>query len=117
VWGTGQPALKLRFVNVKASGLAHPIRVLGDTRRQFELTIEDATFSFRDGRQDQPHLDLTRFGSLVLRNVTLHNSVKAAALVARDGNAVRHARVRCVPERAAPFSLERIEAVSNDDGG
>jgi hypothetical protein len=111
VWGTGQPALKLRFVNVKASGLAHPIRVLGDTRRQFELTIEDATFSFRDGRQDQPHLDLTRFGSLVLRQAVLENSGQTPGLVAREGDAVWLDRVRWVPQREAPYLLEQVETL------
>ena len=67
-WQTGQPAKRLRFVDVKATGLAGPLRVLGDAQRQFELTLEGVTLAFREDQQDQPLLDLTRFGTLVLRN-------------------------------------------------
>jgi hypothetical protein len=110
-WQTGQPAKRLRFVNVKATGLARPLRVVGDAQRQFELTLEGVTLAFREDQQDQPLLDLTRFGTLVLRNATLENSGKTPALLARDGNTVWLDGVRWLPDRDAPYILEQIDRV------
>jgi hypothetical protein len=48
LWQTGQPAMRLRFVNVKATRIARPLRVLGDDQRQFELTLENVDISLHE---------------------------------------------------------------------
>ena len=111
LWQTGQPAKRLRFVNVKATRIARPLRVLGDQQRQFELTLENVSITLREDEQDRPVLDLTRFGSLLLRNVTLQNGGKTPALVARDGNTAQLERVTFIPQRDAPYTLEQIDTV------
>jgi hypothetical protein len=45
LWQTGQPAMRLRFVNVKETRITRPRRILGDEQRQFELTLENVTSS------------------------------------------------------------------------
>ena len=73
--------------------------------------LENVSIALREDQQDRPVLDLTRFGSLLLRNVTLQNGGKTPALVARDGNTVQFDRVTFIPPRDAPYTLEQIDTV------
>jgi len=114
LWQTGQPAKRLRFQNVKATRVANPIRVLGAADRSFELTLENVSIALREDRADREVLNLTRFGSLRLTNVTLQNSGRTPVLRAREGTTVWLDRVACVPENASPFALERIDETKND---
>jgi len=108
LWQTGQPARRLRFQNVQATGLAQPLRVLGDTNRLFELTLENVSLALRPGKQDQEVVNVSRFGSLVLSNVTLHNSGQKPVLRARDGNRLQLDRVTSLPTNTAPFAVENV---------
>jgi hypothetical protein len=116
LWQTGQPAKRLRFQNVKATGLSKPLRVLGDAERQFELTLENVSLALRDDKADQELLHVRRFGSLTLSNVVLQNSGSKSALQAREGNRIRLERVTCVPPNAAPFLLEQVNDARTSDG-
>jgi len=109
LWQTGQPAKRLRFQGVKATRVAQPIRVRGDAERQLELTLEDVSIALREDRADQEILNLTRFGSLVLKNVTLQNSGAKPVLRAKEGRTVWLDRVTCVPANAAPWALEQVD--------
>jgi hypothetical protein len=109
LWQTGQPAKRLRFRGVKATRVAQPIRARGDAERQLELTLEDVSIELREDRTDQEILNLTRFGSLVLKNVTLQNSGKQPVLRAKEGKTVWLDRVTCVPANAAPYALEQVD--------
>lgn len=111
LWQTGQPAKRLCFRDVRAAGIAKPIRVLGDTNRLFELTLENFSLALRGDKSGQELLNLARFGSLVLSNVTLQNNGLKPVLRAKDGNSVRLERVTCVPARTAPFELENVTTV------
>lgn len=111
LWQKGQPAKRLRFQNVKATNLAKPLRVLGDTDRQFELTLENVSLALRPDKRGQELLNLRRFGSLVLSKVTLHNSGKKPTLRAKEGNAVRLKDVVCEPSNAEPFAVEEVKSV------
>jgi len=110
LWQTGQPAKRIRFHNVKATGIEMPLRVLGDGARSFVLTMEDVTIAMREGSSDQELLKLTRFGSLTLKNVTLQNNGKQPVLRAKEGNRVTLERVTCVPTNRAPFAIEAVQA-------
>jgi len=108
LWQTGQPAKRLRFQNVRATGLAHPLRVLGDTNRLFELTLENVSLALRTGREDQEVLNVARFGSLILSKVTLHNSGQKPVLRARDGNRIALEAVTAVPANPTPYAVENV---------
>ena len=88
LWQKGQPAKRLRFQNVQATNVERPVRVLGDTNREFQLTLDNVSISLREDRRNQPVLDLKRFGSLTLRNVTLENSGTKPVVKASDGKLV-----------------------------
>ncbi len=116
LWQTGQPAKRLHFRNVKATGMVRPFSVLGDTNRLFDLTLENVVFAMRPDAPKQPVLDLSRFGSLTLRQVTLQNGGEAPLIRARDGNRVVLDGVITVPEGPAPFSMERVKEIASNRG-
>lgn len=118
LWQTGQPAQRLRFQNVKATGLAKPLRALGDTNQLFELTLENVSLALRPDKQAQEVINVSRFGSLVLSNVTLQNRGDQPVLRARDGRSVVLDRITTVPPNSAPFVLEKVsETRTNSAAG
>lgn len=112
LWQTGQPAKRLRFQNVKATRVAKPIRVLGDADRQFELTLDNVSIMLRDDRRDQEVFNVTRFGKVTLKNVTLQNSGQKPVLRAKDGNEVLLERVTCLPANSTPYAIEAVRTVT-----
>jgi hypothetical protein len=114
LWQTGQPAKRLRFLNVKAMRVAQPVRVRGDAERQFELTLENVSIALREDRADREILNLARFGALVLKNVTLENSGTQPVLRAKEGKTVWLDRVTCVPANAAPYALEQVDETKTE---
>jgi len=114
LWQTGQPAKRLRFVNLKASGIVKPLRVRGDADRQFELAFDQVEIALREDRADQPVIDATQFGALVFQDVVLQNSGKSPVIVARDGGKLCLDRVRSIPKSETPYVFERIEEVRID---
>lgn len=65
-------------------------------------------------RADQEVLQLSRFGSLVLREVTLQNNGKKPVLRASNGNTVWLDRVTALPENAAPYVIEQVEKIRRE---
>ena len=109
LWQKGQPARRLHFRNIKATRVERPIRVVGDSEKQFELMLEDVSISLREDRQDQPVLSVSRFGLLDLHNVTLQNSGQKPVIVARDGRKVSIQGVKHVPDNLKPFDFGQVE--------
>ncbi len=116
LWQTGQPAKRISFQNVKATGLVKPLRVLGDTNRLFELTLENVSLALRPDKQGQEVLNVSRFGSLTLRQVTLQNKGDQPVLRAQDGQLVVLDRVVSVVSNPAPFSLEQVGEIQTNNG-
>lgn len=48
LWQTGQPAMSISFKNIQATNILKAFAINGDSARQFELTVNDSKFSFRD---------------------------------------------------------------------
>ncbi len=111
LWQKGQPAKRIRFHHITATRVEQPIRVRGDKERQFHLVLEDVTLALKEDRTGQPLLDLTRFGTVELRNVTLQNDKTAAAVVAKEGKRLVLDHVTCLPDRAQPYRYEQVEEV------
>jgi hypothetical protein len=107
-WQTGQPAKRIMMRNVQADRVARPLRVLGDADRQFELTLENVSISLREDRASQEVLNLARFGTLRLHQVTLRNDGTQPVLRARAGNAVELDQVNPQPANPNAFALEEI---------
>jgi hypothetical protein len=111
-WQTGRPVKGVTFRNLTAVGLVVPIRLVGDSARQLDLTIKHADLAFAGRSAHQPHLEAVQFGSLTLKDVVLRNDGTVPALRAADGNRLVLDSVRCVPEtNARPFHAEGVTLV------
>lgn len=113
-WMQGQPALRLRFKNIRATQLARGMRVVGDADRRLQLTLDNVSMALHEAHLDQPVLDVTQFGTLTLCDVRLANSGARPVLTARRGNRVRIERLAAVPDNRRP---QLIEAVDHVEGG
>jgi hypothetical protein len=111
IWQTGQPAKRIRFQNVKATRLMKPVRVLGDSERQFELTLDNVSLALHEEQLDQELLDIKRFGRLELRNVTLQNNGNKPVIIAKDGNAIVLNNVTSVPQNAEPCEIHQVDEI------
>lgn len=112
LWQTGQPAKRLRFENIRATRLHKPIRIVGDAKRQLDLTLENVQLSFLPDREDQSHFDAKSFGSLTLNNVTLKNNGKQPVVRAADGKTFSARDVKVEPDNAQPFELHDVDVVN-----
>lgn len=71
LWQTGRPVRRVVFRDVAASGLRRPVAVVGDTRRQFCLSLERVHLALPPGTPHHfPFFDLRSFDTLELRDVT-----------------------------------------------
>lgn len=110
-WQTEQAVKRIRFQNVKASHLTQPIRVLGNSERQFELILDNVSLALCEEQLDQELIHITRFGRLELRNVTLQNSGHRSVIIAKDGNAIVLDRVTVTPENADPYQISHVDEI------
>ncbi len=85
LWQTGQPAKRLRFVNVTATRVEQPVRVLGDTERLFDLDLENVSISLHPDHAGQEVLDIRRFGRVRLHHVTLTNNGNVPPIRINEG--------------------------------
>lgn len=110
-WMQGQPARWLHFKNIRATNLTRTTRVLGDTDRQFRLTLENVSLALHEAHHDQPVLDINQFDSLTLREVRLANSGAQAVLNATRGNSLLIERLTPVPENRQPHQLDAVDSI------
>lgn len=71
-WQEGQPAKKIQFRNITATRMAGPLRVVGDARRQLDLTLQNVSITPTPDREEQAVLEISRFGRLRLIQVALN---------------------------------------------
>ena len=100
LWQTGQPATSLRFKNIKATNLLSAFNIAGDTARQFNLSIQNATFSFREGAIYKPDLfegvkmqstaffSATNFNLIKLKKVTIQKKEALPIFDCKYGNSL-----------------------------
>ncbi len=110
-WMQGQPARRLHFKNIRATNLTRTTRVVGDTDRQFRLTLENVSLALHEAHHDQPVLDINQFDSLTLREVRLANSGAQAVLNATRGNRLLIEGLTAVPENRRPHQLDAVDSI------
>lgn len=49
LWQTGQPVTSVQFEGIKATGLLSAFNITGDSLQQFNLSVRNSSFSFREG--------------------------------------------------------------------
>jgi hypothetical protein len=109
IWQMGRPVKGVHFRNIKATGLAGPIWIVGDMTRQFSMILENVDLQFRRGSESQEHINARQFSTIELRNVVLRNDGSVPALRVEDGDRLVLAGARCVPSgNPAPFAITRV---------
>ena len=49
LWQTGQPVTSIQFERIKATGILSAFSITGDAAQQFNLSVRNSSFSFREG--------------------------------------------------------------------
>ncbi len=100
LWQTGQPVASIRFENIKATGLLNAFAIIGDQKRQLQLTIKNSIFSFREGvvvkeaifegakSASEAFFNVSNFGQIELQNVTLKKVAKNTLIDCESGNKI-----------------------------
>ncbi len=111
LWQQGQPAKRLIFRNIKATGLMKPLRILGDKRQQLEFLLDSADLSYSSQATAPLAIDVSRFGSLKLKNLTLHHPKGGPVIRAVDGKILTLENVKLLPQSDTPYQIERVAEV------
>lgn len=88
LWQTGRPVGRVAFSRVRATGLAQPVRLVGDERHQLALTLTDCDLALAAEHAGQPVVVARQFGSLVLERCELTNDGSEPVLRAEDGSSL-----------------------------
>ncbi len=98
LWQTGKPVTSVRFVNIKATNLLNAFSIVGDKQRKFEISIQNSSFSFREGSPNwqgvfegakfasDAFFNVTNFGLIELKNVTFQKTDNTPQIVLKSGN-------------------------------
>lgn len=110
-WQKGQPAKRICLQNIKATRLMEPIRIFGDSGRQFELALDNVSLELHEEQLDQELLNVEQFGKLELRNVILKNIGNRPVIIARGGNKVMLDHVTNIPENDRPYEINNVDEI------
>lgn len=124
LWQTGQPAGNITFNNIKASGMLNAFTILGDKEKNLNLTIQNSTFSFREGATKIPSeyegaenlptvfFNATNFNSITIGNSTFIKKDTSAIFYASSGNSLVVEKTELKNNSAdKPYQLVQIENV------
>jgi len=124
LWQTGQPVTNIQFERVKATGLLSAFYVVGDTARNFNLSIRNSSFAFREGATfKSPIFEDVKINSSDLFNIENFNKVqlhdvilekKGAEILANfiSGNSLYLDNVNFITgENSIPYSIEKIKKI------
>ena len=100
LWQTGQPTTTVQFKNVKATGLICAFSIVGDSARQFNLSVENSSFSFREKTENRTDIfegskmqasdffSAGNFNQINLSDVILQKKGASPILSCRSGNSL-----------------------------
>lgn len=124
LWQTGQPAKDILFENVKASGLLCSFGIRGDKDRQFNLTVKNSTFKFRDGAEyklekfegvdvlSHAFMNANNFGTINFQNVTFEKQDTTPLLTFTSGNKLSIKKLTVKNEKnKVPYIIEKVDKV------
>jgi hypothetical protein len=122
LWQTGQPVTNVSLKNVKVTGVLAAFNIQGDTARKFNLTVENSSFSFREGvdykgetfegaKLLSPALfNASSFRKIYLKNVTLTKNGISPMLLGENGSLLIFDQINFISgEKAIPYTIEKIQ--------
>ena len=127
LWQTGQPATDIQFKGIKATGLLGAFSIVGDSARQFSLSIQNSSFSFREGAeykadtfegakmQSQAFLSAGNFNQIKLSDFTLEKKGTSPILSFKSGNLVIIKNAQLITgENSIPYSIVDVKEVKKN---
>ena len=82
LWQTGQPVTKVRFENVKATGILSAFNIIGDEENSFDLEVKNSAFAFREGTNyDAGSFEGAKIASPALFNALNFSQIKLQKVV------------------------------------
>ncbi len=127
LWQTGYPATSIRLKNVKATNLLSAFNIVGDTARQFNLSILNSTFSFREGAiytadsfegvkmQANTFFYASNFNEVKLQKVTFQKQDAPVLLNCKSGNSLLLNLIKLITGKTAvPYSITAVKKVIKD---
>lgn len=128
LWQTGQPVTSVQFKNIQATGVLGAFNIVGDMGLNFNLSIENSSFSFREGDDYKGDLfeeakllssalfNAENFNSIQLRNVTLIKKDQASILNCNSGNSLILDQVHFITcYNATPYSIEKTRVIRKNN--
>ena len=127
LWQTGKPVTNLRFKNIKATGLLNAFSITGDRQLQFNLSIKNSIFSFREGATylsdsfegvkiaSHTFFNATNFNKLKLQKLTLVKKGAAPILKCTTGNLIVLKQIKFITNQNTPtYSITDVKKVHLD---
>ncbi len=125
LWQTGQPVTKVRFDNVKATGILSAFNIIGDS--SFNLNVQNSQFSFREGADydakafegaalTSPALfNASNFDKIILSDVILEKKGSKPVLISNSGNNFTLDQVTFnTGSSALPYKFNNVSKVKKD---
>jgi len=128
LWQTGQPVTSVQFKNVQATGVLGAFNIIGDTGLKFKLSIENSSFSFREGTEYKgdkfegskllsPSLfNAVNFDRITLHHVTFKKSGTSPILICNSGKSLNLYDVNFITGNSSvPYSIESVEDIHKEN--
>jgi hypothetical protein len=128
LWQTGRPVTTIRFEGIKAKGLLSAFYIRGDTLRNFNLFIDNSSFIFREGTEQNSDIfegvklfttsffNATNFNKVDLLEVTFKKKGINPVLNCSSGNSIFFKKVEFKTGNSSiPYLLEKITEVRKED--
>ncbi len=127
LWQTGQPATGIRLKNIKATNLLSAFNIVGDTARQFNLSVNKSNFSFREGAINKADsfegvkitspvfFSAANFNRIQLKKVTLQKQGAALLLNCASGNSLVLNSIKLINgQSTVPWSVNDVKNMIQD---
>lgn len=124
LWQTAQPVTSVRFEGVKATGILNAFTIIGDTAGQFNMSIKNSSFRFREGTAfddgsfegaknlSKAFFNVKNFDQIVLNKVTLQKSGSDPVLQINSGNSLTLERINFITNSGAPpYLFQNIKEI------
>ena len=110
LWQTGQPATDFVFENLTAKNVKKSFTIIGDTARQFQLTIRNSVLqengdthlkSAKIGGKETPmpaFFNSSCFKAIYMENVTIKTNGKTPPMIAEKGNVINLRNVKFISD-------------------
>lgn len=128
LWQTGRPVTTVRFERIKAVGVLCAFYIRGDTALQFDMRIQNSSFSFKEGAafdagtfegaklQPTSFFTASNFNRIELSGVTIEKSGTDPVLNCASGNTLVLERMDFdTGNRSIPWLLDKIKEVKMND--